>query len=214
MYPHESSICLVAVASAASSDRGAGDEPATRIYENRLKPIANPRPILGDYPNFVEPVRELARFEAPILIDDPDADLEVRAWRFSYNARGIIEVPNRLRVKPDGRHRGASLGHRRRPGLAHARARRSCVSMHPGQEQDRARSRRQGYQSVPQDHASQSRPARGLQSSGNGGPDSPEDLPFAAQTAQQSERQEGERELKAKLASFDYQGQPVPARSR
>ena len=25
------------------------------------------------------------------------ADLEVRAWRFSYNARGIIEMPNRLR---------------------------------------------------------------------------------------------------------------------
>ena len=32
------------------------------------------------------------------MIDDPGADLEVRAWRFSYNARGIIEVPNRLRA--------------------------------------------------------------------------------------------------------------------
>ena len=32
------------------------------------------------------------------MIDDPAADLEVRAWRFSYNARGIIEVPNRLRA--------------------------------------------------------------------------------------------------------------------
>ena len=71
---------------------------STRIYENRLKPIADPRPILADFPQFVEPVREVARFEAPTLIDDPGADLEVRAWRFSYNARGIIEVPNRLRA--------------------------------------------------------------------------------------------------------------------
>src|SRR4029077_2006955 len=64
----------------------------------RLKPIASPQPILADFPQFVEPVREVARFEAPTLIDDPGADMEVRAWRFSYNARGIIEVPNRLRA--------------------------------------------------------------------------------------------------------------------
>jgi hypothetical protein len=74
----------------------AGDQ-ATRVYENTLKPIAGAKPILNDFPQFVEPVREVARFEAPILVDDPGADLEVRAWRFSYNARGIIEVPNRLR---------------------------------------------------------------------------------------------------------------------
>ncbi len=73
-------------------------DDATRIYENRLTPIANPQPILADFPEFVEPIRETARFESPALIDDPDADLSVRAWRFSYNARGIIEVPNRLRA--------------------------------------------------------------------------------------------------------------------
>ena len=79
---------------------GEGPSTSTRVYENRLKPIADAasRPILADYPQFVEPVREVARFEAPILVDDPGADLEVRAWRFSYNARGIIEVPNRLRA--------------------------------------------------------------------------------------------------------------------
>src|SRR5438046_8399938 len=34
-----------------------------------------------------------------MLVDDGEgADLEVRAWRFSYNARGIIEMPNRLRA--------------------------------------------------------------------------------------------------------------------
>ncbi len=32
-----------------------------------------------------------------MLVDDPDADLHVQAWRFTYNGRGIIEMPNRLR---------------------------------------------------------------------------------------------------------------------
>src|SRR5262245_24761419 len=70
----------------------------TRTYENRLTPVANPKPLLADYPQFVEPIRELGRYEAPVLVDDSNADLHVRAWRFSYNARGIIEMPNRLRA--------------------------------------------------------------------------------------------------------------------
>src|SRR5687768_5633449 len=69
---------------------------AQRSYENRLTPIKDPKPLLADYPQWVEPVKELTRFEAPILVDDENADLSVRAWRFSYNARGIIEMPNRL----------------------------------------------------------------------------------------------------------------------
>src|SRR4051812_5442885 len=73
-------------------------EPSSRVYENRLTPIANPKPLLGDYPEFIEPVREAARFEAPMLVADDGADLDVRAWRFSYNARGIIEIPNQLRA--------------------------------------------------------------------------------------------------------------------
>jgi hypothetical protein len=44
----------------------------------------------------VEPIKTGPRYEAPLLIDDAGADVAVRAWRFSYNARGIIEVPNRL----------------------------------------------------------------------------------------------------------------------
>jgi nicotinamidase-related amidase len=53
--------------------------------------------LLADFPEFVEPIRNSTRFEAPILVNDPDADLSVRAWRFSYNARGIVEMPNALR---------------------------------------------------------------------------------------------------------------------
>jgi nicotinamidase-related amidase len=75
--------------------RGAADE---RTYENRLTPIAAPKPLLADHPEFIEPVREVTRYEAPALVDEPGADLEVRAWRFSYHARGIVEVPNRLRA--------------------------------------------------------------------------------------------------------------------
>jgi hypothetical protein len=89
-------VALVGVGLAGAAR--AGEDSSRRVYENRLKPIENPRPILADYPRFVEPVREVALFEAATLIDDPGADLEVRAWRFSYNARGIIEVPNRLRA--------------------------------------------------------------------------------------------------------------------
>ncbi|HTI51923.1 MAG TPA: isochorismatase family protein, partial [Planctomycetaceae bacterium] len=72
---------------------------SARTYQNTLTPIENPAPLLGDYPEFVQPIVELRRFEAPLLVDDEGADLEVRAWRFSYNARGIIEMPNRLRSK-------------------------------------------------------------------------------------------------------------------
>jgi nicotinamidase-related amidase len=32
-----------------------------------------------------------------VLVNDDGADLSVRAWRFSYNARGIIEMPNQLK---------------------------------------------------------------------------------------------------------------------
>ena len=75
----------------------AEDRPA-RVYENRLTRIAKPQPLLADHPEFVEPVCERDRYEAPALVEDERADLEVRAWRFSYNARGIIEMPNRLRA--------------------------------------------------------------------------------------------------------------------
>lgn len=65
-------------------------------YENRLTPIEEPLPILADHPRFVAPVDDARRFQSPPLVEDSMATLEVRAWRFSYNARGIIEMVNRL----------------------------------------------------------------------------------------------------------------------
>src|SRR3989442_14835673 len=69
-----------------------------RTYENKLTPIKHPKPLLADHPEWVEPIRESNRWEAPAIVNDADADLHVRAWRWSYNARGIIEVPNHLRA--------------------------------------------------------------------------------------------------------------------
>lgn len=67
-------------------------------YTNTLTKLENPSPLLADYPQYIQPVIEETRYEAPILVDDPGGNLDVRAWRFSYNARGIIEMPNRLRA--------------------------------------------------------------------------------------------------------------------
>jgi hypothetical protein len=88
-------LVLVQMSAPASAPSGAVD----RLYVNRLTLIDQPAPLLADYPQFVQPIEEAARYEAPLLVDDEDADLHVRAWRFSYNARGIIEMPNRLRAK-------------------------------------------------------------------------------------------------------------------
>ena len=72
-------------------------EPPERTYRNELKSLANPAPLLGDYPELIQPIIESARLEGPPLIEDPGADLSVRGWRFSMNARAVIEIPNRLR---------------------------------------------------------------------------------------------------------------------
>lgn len=66
------------------------------VFKHTLTPVSQPRQILSDYPRYVEPVVESKRYRVPTLIDDGDANLAVDSWRFSYNARGIIEVPNRL----------------------------------------------------------------------------------------------------------------------
>ena len=62
--------------------------PEQRMYPNKLTRVAHPQPILADYPEFVEPVREMTRWEAPALVNEPGGNLQVRAWRFSYNAHG------------------------------------------------------------------------------------------------------------------------------
>ena len=94
-FSHTLVAALLALAFGPASP---AQDAKPRVYENRLTPLRDPKPILAEHPEFVEPIREAARFEAPTLVRDEGADLDVRAWRFSYNARGIIEIPNRLRA--------------------------------------------------------------------------------------------------------------------
>jgi hypothetical protein len=91
-------LAIAYLAVGLSFATGASPE-GERTYENTLTPIRRPQPLLADHPEYVAPIEEEARFEAPALVDDRDADLHVRAWRFSYHARGIIEMPNRLRAR-------------------------------------------------------------------------------------------------------------------
>jgi hypothetical protein len=95
---HGCGIALAILLGLAGIGEAWADEAGTRGYDNTLVRLANPPALLADYPEFVEPVRETVRYEAPVLVDDPQADLHVRAWRFSYNARGVIEMPNRLQA--------------------------------------------------------------------------------------------------------------------
>lgn len=90
-------IAIVSLTLVPASVR-AEDGSVRRTYSNRLTRLQDAPPLLGDHPEFIQPIQESVRYEAPILVDDENADLHVRAWRFSYNARGIIEMPNRLRA--------------------------------------------------------------------------------------------------------------------
>lgn len=65
-------------------------------YISELKRLTNPTPLLNDYVEFCEPIVEANRFSSMPLIEDENGNLEVRAWRYSYNARGIIETKNVL----------------------------------------------------------------------------------------------------------------------
>ncbi|MBI3736862.1 hypothetical protein HY256_10155, partial [Candidatus Sumerlaeota bacterium] len=93
----EMAASLVLLAMMAGT-AGAAEAPSERIYQNELKRLKNPKPLLADHPEYFDPITEELRFEAPAIVDDEKADLDVRAWRFSYNARGIIEMPNHLRA--------------------------------------------------------------------------------------------------------------------
>jgi hypothetical protein len=207
--------CLLAalvpllVSCGATGPAPEGKPAARRVYENRLTRLAKPAPLLADHPEFVEPIRETERFEAPVLVDDEGADLHVRAWRFSYNARGIIEMPNRLQagatavvvVHPWGIDDGQGWKTPEPAGVCDfctveknklaARHTREVIA--PLLERLRGKAafvmhslpgpedpiRRKLYRSVS------SRPTK-------------------------EQREEGAKELRKKLGAFDYRGEPLP----
>ncbi|RUL88192.1 isochorismatase family protein [Tautonia sociabilis] len=199
--------CLAPALVIAATDDPSG---GTRPYENRLTPIPDPAPILADHPEFVAPITETARFEAPILVDDPGADLDVRAWRFSYNARGIIEVPNRLRadrtaivvVHPWGIDDGQGWTTPEPAGAAF-----QCTPVKNGIVLDHAsevvdpflRSLRDRVGLVVYSLPGTEDPIRGKL------------YRSIRRTPTPEERAEGRLELEAKLRSFSYRGGALPA---
>lgn len=191
--------------------QGAGASPVlTRTYANRLQRLENPPPLLADHPEFIEPIRELVRYSAPVLVDDPGADLEVRAWRFSYNARGIIEMPNRLRaaetaivmVHPWGIDDGqgwttpepAGVCDFCTPDKNHLAARHTRTVIDPFLKSLRGKVHDVLF-SLP---GGEDPIRKKLYRSAHGRP-----------TA--ADRVAGAAELTAKLKSFEYRGQPLPA---
>jgi hypothetical protein len=201
-------LLVLALMSAAEAE-----EPSRRVYENRLTPLSDDavRPILADHPEFVAPIREAARFEAPVLVDDEGADLHVRAWRFSYNARGIIEMPNRLRaaetalimVHPWGIDDGQGWKTPEPSGV--------CDFCTPTKNHLAARHTREVINPFL-------KTLRGnvafVMFSLRGGADPIRKKLYRSFDHRPSalERQQGGEELKQKLAALTYQGEPLPAK--
>ncbi len=65
-------------------------------YINTLEKIETSLPILADYPEYVATLEYECRYLAPPVVYEEGGDLVVRSWRYWYNARGIIEMENRL----------------------------------------------------------------------------------------------------------------------
>ena len=209
----ESVLCPLVLTLAGVCTQNGFAETQTRLYENRLTRIENPKPLLADHPEFVEPVRETVRFEAPAIVEDKDADLHVRAWRFSYNARGIIEMPNHLRaantalimVHPWGTDDGQGWNTPEPAGAAdfctaeknHLAGKHTRTVINPFLKSLRGQVGFVMY-SLP---GNEDPIRKKLYRSFRGKPT-------------EAERAEGAKEMKEKLADFSYRGGPLPASAR
>jgi nicotinamidase-related amidase len=183
---------------------------ARRIYHNRLTLLVHPQPLLADYPQFVQPVIEKTRYEAPVLIDEPGADLDVRAWRFSYNARGIIELPNHIRadrtaaimVHPWGIDDGQGWRTPEPAGVAdfctpeknHLAGRHTREVVDPLLRRLRGRVSLVLFSLRSHQYPAQAKIYRSIR-----------------HTPTEAERAQGRRELASVLNHFRYRGEPLPA---
>jgi hypothetical protein len=204
-------LLLLAGATRAPGLLPGGDSPRPGVsrYDNRLTPLKDAKPLLADHPEFVEPIEESARFAAPTLVDDKDGDLHVRAWRFSYNARGIIEMPNRLRadrtalivVHPWGIDDGQGWKTPEPAGV--------CDFCTPAKNTLAARHTRKVIEPFLQALRGK---VRLVMYSLPGGEDPIRKKLYRSFTARptREQRQQGARELKSKLAGFNYRGEGLP----
>ena len=198
-------VVLLIVSTAVSQE----STSSIRVYNNRLVRIENPKPLLADHPEFFEPIIEQAHFEAPPLVVDEGADLHVRAWRFSYNARGIIEMPNHLKasqtavimVHPWGIDDGQGWNTPEPAGVAdfctkeknHLAARHTRKIVRPFINSLRGKAAFVMY-SLP------------------GGKDPIRRKLYRSfdHSPSEAERKVGAAELSAKLKGFQYEGEPLP----
>ncbi len=207
----QATLILLIACIAAAEIAVAADQPSSRVYENQLTPLANPKPLLADHPEFVQPIDEIRRFEAPPLVRDDGADLSVRAWRFSYNARGIIEMPNQLRadqtavimVHPWGIDDGQGWRTPEPAGVAdfctseknHLAGRHTREVIDPFLKRLRDNVALVMYSLPGNEDPIRKKLYRSFTS---------------RPTAEQ--RSEGRKELETKLNSFSYKGEPLPSR--
>lgn len=186
----------------------AQDAAGTRVYRNTLKKIENPQPLLADHPEWFEPIIEENHYEAPPIVVDDDADLSVRAWRFSYNARGIVEMPNYLKasetaiimVHPWGIDDGQGWNTPEPAGVADF----CTITKNHLAAQHTRNVVRPFINSFRDDVAF-------VMYSLPGGKDDIRHKMYRSftHTPTEKEREQGAKELKAKLTSFKYEGQPL-----
>jgi hypothetical protein len=211
LRPNRSWLALLLLLLLATSPSQTGDKAEQRTYENKLTPIPDAGPLLADFPEYIEPVRNKERFESPALVDDPKADLHVRAWRFSYNARAIIEVPNHLRaantavivVHPWGIDDGQGWKTPEPAGVAFA-----CTP-------EKNRKTLEHMKHVVNPFLKSLRGKVGLVAYSLPGPEDPIRKKMYRSVRRQpekAERLQGAVELAAKLKGFSYKGKPLPSR--
>ncbi|HJZ93380.1 MAG TPA: isochorismatase family protein [Gemmataceae bacterium] len=200
---------FVAIALVVAVAIAPAEFPIPRLYEIKLTKLKDPKPLLADYPDFIAPVKELTRYEGPTLVDDAGADLDVRAWRYSYNARGIIEMPNHLKaaqtavimVHPWGIDDGQGWSTPEPAGV--------CDFCTPAKNSLAARHTRE----VVNPFLKSLRGKVGfVMFSLIGGPDPIRKKLYRSLTHKPTaaERQEGARELDESLKGFHYRGEPLP----
>ncbi len=180
-----------------------------RTYQNQLTRIEKPKPLLADYPEFFEPIRESVHYEAPALVQDSGADLSVRAWRWSYNARGIIEMPNYLRAKDTALVMVHPWGIDDGQGWKSPEPAGVCDFCTPEKNHIAAKHTRQ----VVNPFLKALRGKVNLVAYSLPGPEDPiRKKMYRSIRARPSaeEREQGRKELHTRLNSFDYRGQPLP----
>jgi nicotinamidase-related amidase len=178
-------------------------------YDNQLRLLKNAPPLLADHPDWVEPIRETNRFEAAAIVNDEKADLHVRAWRWSYNARGIIEMPNHLRaahtaiimVHPWGIDDGQGWNTPEPAGV--------CDFCTPEKNHLVAKHTRE---IIAPFHASLRGTVAAVLHSLPGNADAIRTKAYRTldRTPSLEERKAADAQLKARLRAFDYHGEPLP----